>query len=336
MDSSHYLEQYIASLDMVPLALRELLNIESVPCDIYALKNGLFELILIQESSIDKRLLGQILNNSNGALYTLKNEHKKIIKKQQELLRISTRSLSMGNTIENTKKQMNFLTLNMYYLYLDALDNETLNLQLQSAHTLSKVLMEMMHTHKELYEDYIGQKHHYILAQPVLSSLFLLGLLKNSKTYIDQDIEAFFLASLLKDVGMSFIPTNKFEKNNLTDSDKKQFLRHPQLSIKILNGRTPLRPHHLKIIEHHHAFSDLRSELSQEMQIRLNPSVNVMLGFETLTTTIMDIIAAMLSDRPYRSASTLLESLEFVKKIMFDQFPTEFKLIVQFFKKYYA
>ena len=321
---------------MVPLALRELFNIEYVPCDIYTLKKGLFELILKKESPVDKKLLAQILNNSSGSLYTLRVEHQKIIKKQQELLRIATRSLSMGNTIENTKKQMSFLTLNMYYLYLDALDNETLNLQLQSAQALAKLLVAMMHIHKELYDDYIRQKHHYILAQPVLSSLFLLGLLKNSKTYIDQDVEAFFLASLLKDVGMSFIPTDKFEKNNLTDSDKKQFLRHPQISLKILTGRTPLRPHHLKIIEHHHAFSDLRSELSPELQIRLNPSNNVMLGFETLTTIIMDIIAAMLSDRPYRGACTLLESLEFVKKIMFDQFPTEFKLIVQFFKKYYA
>ena len=104
MDSLHYLQQYHASLEMVPLALRELFNIEFVPCDIYGLKNGLFELILKQESPVDKKQLAAILSHSNGTLYTLKDEHKKIVKKQQDLLRISTRSLSMGNTIENTKK----------------------------------------------------------------------------------------------------------------------------------------------------------------------------------------------------------------------------------------
>ena len=53
----------------------------------------------------------------------------------------------------------------MYYLYSDALNNETLTLQYQSAETLSRILLENLGNHKEIYSDYINQKHHYILAQ---------------------------------------------------------------------------------------------------------------------------------------------------------------------------
>ena len=74
---------------------------------------------------------------------------------------------------------------------------------------------------KQLYKEFIKQGHHYIYAQPFLSTLFLLGVMKNSRMYIDKDIELFFLTSYFKDIGMSAIPTEKYNQENLDDEDKK-------------------------------------------------------------------------------------------------------------------
>lgn len=140
---------------------------------------------------------------------------------QQENLTSVTRSLSIGDPLEKARLQTNLLTLNMGYLYEDPTDDNNLNLQVQSAKNLAVFLFNKPQIHEALYKEFIKQGHHYIFAQPFLSTLFLLGVMKNSRLYIDKDIELFFLTSYFKDIGMSAVPVEKYNDDHLTDEDKK-------------------------------------------------------------------------------------------------------------------
>jgi HD-GYP domain-containing protein (c-di-GMP phosphodiesterase class II) len=50
----------------------------------------------------------------------------------------------------------------------------------------------------------------------------------------------------------------------------------------------------------------------------------------------MDIIAAIISERPYRKPGKLFDALELTKKMVGNQYPQEFKLIVFFFKTFFS
>jgi HD-GYP domain-containing protein (c-di-GMP phosphodiesterase class II) len=54
-----------------------------------------------------------------------------------------------------------------------------------------------------------------------------------------------------------------------------------------------------------------------------------------MLVTVMDVISAMISGRPYRKASSLYESLDLIKLLIADQYPQEFKLIVTYFRSFF-
>ncbi|MCK5073555.1 MAG: hypothetical protein KAQ98_09030 [Bacteriovoracaceae bacterium] len=320
----------------MPVSIRELIYLNRSPCDLYTINKNIFDIHIKKKSQLGKDILRDLVAKKTTTLYAKENDHKKIVETQQNLLRNSTRSISIGNPLENAKKQLNFLTLNMYYLYQNVTDNELLNLQIQSINILSQFLLDNIHIHKPLFDEYQKQKHHHIFSQPLLSSLFLLGVLKQSHMYADKNIEQLFLTSYLKDIGMSAIPTDRYDKEELSEKEKKLLLKHARISVEILIGRTPLKPNHLRIIEYHHAFSHLRTQINSEAKNVFEDDNEMLLGFETLAISITDIISAMISERPYRNSTTLFQSLEFIKYIIADQFPKEFKLFVTFFKQFYS
>ena len=127
---------------------------------------------------------------------------------------------------------------------------------------------------------------------------------------------------------MSAIPTPKYDSIQLSDEDKILLLKHPAHSVTILAGRLNLRPTYLKIIENHHLFTLLQN--------RINPAEDILSGFETMMVSITDVIAAMVSERPYRPSLPVFRSLEYVKLLIADQYPSEFRLLVSYFKQFYS
>jgi hypothetical protein len=250
---------------------------------------------------------------------------------QQENLRNVTRSLSIGDPLLKATLQANLLTLNLGYLYEDPTNDSLLSLQVQSARNLATFLYNKPQIHEDLYKNFINQGHHYIYAQPFLSTLFSLGVMKNSQLYTDKDIELFFLTSYLKDIGMSAIPVEKYNEEHLTEEDKQLLASHPQLSVKILKGRVPLPPNHLKIIESHHIYSTL----TRRYQLAPKDDPNAIFGFETMIISVMDTAAAMITDRPFRKRETLFKSLDIIRLLISEQYPQEFKLIVVYFKNFF-
>lgn len=327
------LKKSYLSLELTPISIRELLFIPTAPCEIYGLDKGVFEKIIGKGSLINRDLLKHLIEQNRHHLFIPLPQHQKLIENLQEILLSETRSLSINKSVEKVKKQMNLLTINMAYLYDNPKNDDTLKLQHKCAKTLAYYLMSHMDIHNPLYKEYIKQKHHFIYAQPLISSFFVLGLLKNIGLYADNDIEQFFVCSYFKDIGMSSIPIEKYDQEELSDQEKDLLRNHPENSITILKGRIPFSPNHLEIIKNHHSFSLLSKELSTQI---IGPGQRgIISGFETLVITVMDVISAMINGRPYRAPNKLFEALDLIKILIGHQYPQEFRLIVSYFKKYF-
>lgn len=325
------LEQNALSFKLTSIAFREVFFIAEAPCDIYAQIDGLFKIVIYKNSEINNFLLKEILQKKISNLFVMDEDRLLLRAAQQENLRNVTRSLSIGDPLTKATLQANLLTLNLGYLYEDPTNDSLLGLQVQSARNLATFLYNKPQIHEELYRGFINQGHHYIYAQPFLSTLFTMGVMKNSQMYTDKDIELFFLTSYLKDIGMSAIPVEKYNDENLTEEDKLLLASHPQLSVKILKGRIPLPPNHLKIIENHHIYSTL----TRMYQLAAKDDPNSIFGFETMIISTMDTVAAMITDRPFRSRETLFKSLDIIRLLISEQYPQEFKLIVVYFKNFF-
>ena len=133
---------------------------------------------------------------------------------------------------------------------------------------------------------------------------------------------------------MSAIPAEKYDQDNLTDKEKEVLSAHATNSVQILKGRLPLSPNHLSIIEHHHTFSLLSNKLQLNLKEKQKDG-ELIAGFETMLVTVMDIISAMITGRPFRKPTKIFEALDLVKILIADQYPQEFRLVVSYFKNFF-
>ncbi|MBT3584437.1 MAG: hypothetical protein HN509_06005 [Halobacteriovoraceae bacterium] len=324
------IKQNHLGLSLASLSIRELLFVKAAPGNIYALENGNYKIVLKKKAVINKTVLKELLANSQYYLFMDSLTREQLKKTHQDNLRMATRSLSVGDLTENALYAANLLTINMGYLYERPIDDELLKLQHQCAQNLANFLLEIPELHHDIYQQYIKQKHHFVFAQPFLSSLFVLGALKQSHFFTDKDVEALFVTSYFKDIGMSSIPTDKYDQEELDEQEKKLLAQHAKHSVSILKNRLALTPAHLTIIENHHFFSLMTQGLDLD-----SVSKDVVFGAETMIISVMDIISAMITGRPFRNANTLFEALELVKIIMSDQYPQEFKLVVSYFRNFF-
>jgi len=322
------------TLQLIPISIRELLFISTAPCDIYGLKNGEFIRTLRRGVFTNKPLLKDLISRGQVHLFVKRKSRHLIIEAVQKNLLQVTRSLSVGNPQEKGRMQMNLLTINMGYLYQNPTDDGILKLQHQCAKNLAYFLLNRVSLLEPLQKDFIKQKHHFVYSQPLIASVFLLGLMKYSQLYSDQEIENLFITSYFKDIGMCSIPAEKYDQDNLTEGEKVLLSQHADHSVQILKGRLPLSPNHLAIIKHHHSFSLLTNELHLDLSKKQSDG-ELIAGFETMLVTVMDIISAMITGRPFRPPTKLFESLDLIKILIADQYPQEFRLIVSYFKSFF-
>ena len=315
---------------LTPISVRELLFIQDAPCEILGIENGLFKPILHKNSFINKQIIKDLIEKGQIHLFVAHQDRRKMIEYIQNSMTQVTRTLSQGQPLEKGKTLLNLMTLHLGFLYRWPTDDDLLKTQHQVVKNCAYFLLSRPEIHEALYHSYIAQKHHYVYAQPIISSLFLLGFLKYSHLYSDKEIEDLFVTSYFKDIGMAIIPVEKYDLNRLNDRDRELMAMHPQHSVEMLRGRLLLSPNHLQIIENHHSFSLLKDDFSTEI---IGPkNQQVLAGFETMIVTLMDIMAAMLAGRPFRKASNLFESLDMVKMLIGNQYQQEFRMVVSYFK----
>lgn len=332
------LSQNSLGYKLTPITIRELLYLEAAPCDVYGLENGLYRPLIRENEAIGKNLLKELISAGKIRLFVDRKKRHLLIEIIQDKLTKVTRSLSIGKPVEKGRSQMNLLTVHLEYVYSNPTDDELLNKHFQYSKNLCSFLLGNSDHLEKIYLEYRKQKHHFIFSQPLLASLLLLGVLKNTRMFSAKEMEMLFLTSYLKDIGMSAIPVEKYDDDNLSKDDKRKLANHAENSIEILEGRVPLSPAHMEIIKNHHAFSLLNKELNHDvdpdpMAISDEEMERpVLVGSETVLICAMDIIAAMVTPRPWRPAEKLFAALDLVRVLISDDFMQEFKTIVSYFK----
>jgi HD-GYP domain-containing protein (c-di-GMP phosphodiesterase class II) len=330
------LENSLLGLKLKPITTKELVLHAVAPGDLYRFENSQYTITFKKGQRIDRDLLKSLSLKGYVDLYAEAETLAFINKEFRELFLKSARSLSIGDPEAKSKKQINLLSMNLKVLYKDPLNDAVLNMQFKGSQNLVNFLMENKGLYKKLYADIIKFDHHFIISQPILSSLLTVGFLEYLKVFATKELENLFLTSAFKDIGMSFVPKDKYDIKNPDKKDKQVFKSHSESSKLILDGRVPLQRNHLNIIKNHHFLSDKVNLIRKGEKIaHLKGSENIT-GIETLIVAVMDIIVAMTQGRPYEQKHSLFDTLELVKPLMEHEYPVEFRALIMYLRKFFS
>ncbi|MAX66269.1 MAG: hypothetical protein QF441_04770 [Bacteriovoracaceae bacterium] len=331
-NSLNTLQRNRLNLKLKPIFVGQLFIIESLNHPAFYYNQKEFELILHPEEGITSDFITDYAKSFSSEIFIYEEDYQEINLKLKEELTKLTRSLSIGDVRKNAIKHTNFLSMQMDTLYKDPFNDELLTNQFQNTKNLSNLLTKHKDIHKPIYQNIIQSRYHYTYKQPLLSSILLLSFIQSLKLFNEKEIEGIFLTSYFKDIGMSFIPREKFEEAHLSDFDKQLFANHAQNSMEILEGRVPLSLNQLNLIKNHHYLNYKIQALVTNKQV---PHMDEYLtGIESVLLSSIDILVAMTTDRPYRKAVSSFKALELLKHVISDEYPQEYKALVLFLKNF--
>jgi hypothetical protein len=332
MTIDSFITHHRLALKLKSALVGELFLIRRLKHPAYVFKGGAFRAVLPEGTTPTKDQISALLKNTYREIYLYADDIKEIKGNLENALIKVTRSLSVGDPLENGNKDIKLLSFNMKGLYQDPHSDEKLMLQFQSTQNLSKFLIENRKLQSQFYLSLQKGNFHFTLAQPMLSSLLLLSFLQSIHLFHNKEIENIFLASYLKDIGISMIPRDKYDQKVLTEKDQQLFAVHADFSTDLLEGRVPLSKNYLSIIKNHHFLNDRMKELAG---IKSERGQEVVMGLESMLVAVFDVLVATTSDRPYRKGMSLYQGLELIKKMMADDYPQEFRALVVFLKQFY-
>lgn len=320
-------------LNLKPIYIGQLAIVESLADGGYSYRDGKFEIILKKREIITPEFLRNYATSISKEVFISWPDFENIQDKiNQQLVQLS-RTLSVGDPLKNSSRQANLLSLQMANLYNDPFNDELLKNQFQNSKNFSTLLFNNKQIHSDLYKRYLRQKHHYTIAQPLLSSILLMSFIQHTQMFSEKEIQGLFLTSYFKDIGMSFIPREKFELAHLSPAELSLFSEHATNSMRILDGRVPFNKTQLNMIQNHHYLNFvIQSKLLGKTP---NPEDELLTGIESALLSSIDILVAMTTERPYRDPISLFKALEFLKQVLQDEYPAEFKSLVIFLKQFF-
>lgn len=329
-----YVDQNKIGLKLAPIFVGELYLSKKLKNPVYIFEDGLFIKVIDANTTPTKDQIINLTRQNYKEVYIYTEDVETIKKNLQTALLKITRSLSVGDPIENGTKDLKLLSLNLGGLYKNPHSDELLMLQFQSSQNLSKFLLENKKYQSSLFQNLARENFHFTLTQPILSSMLLLSFLQSIHLFSDREIENLFLASYLKDIGFAMIPSEKYDLNTLSRRDRELFADHADFSFDLLQGRVPLSKNYLNIIKNHHFLNDKMKDIILKNPFEQSEN-HLIFGIETTMVSIFDMLVAMISDRPYRKGMTLFQAMEIIKKTMADDYPQEFKALVIFFRQFF-
>lgn len=321
------------SLKLKPVFVGQLIILESLHYPAFKYEEGIFSIILDKDEGISPQFISEYALNLGSEIFIFDEDYKLLNEKLKEDLTKLTRSLSIGSIFKNSKRHVNLLTMQMEHLYKNPFNDELLTNQFQNSKNLSTLLLSNKDIHSELYHSLNNQKYHYTHKQPLLSSILMLSFIQSLGLFTQKESQELFLASYFKDIGMSFIPRDKFEQSHLTQIDKALFADHADNSMKILEGRVPLSQASLNLIKNHHYLNYKIQSLVYKKEIIQQDEF--LSGLESAMVSAIDILVAMTNDRPYRKPISSYKALELLKIVLADDYPQEFKALVFFLKNFF-
>lgn len=331
---ANFLEQHKLPLKLRPVFIGQLSVTDALRKSAYAFSEGKFVQVLMPNEGITADFIRSFAKDNGHEIYLHQDDANELRELLQEKLTRLTRSLSIGDPQKNGSRHANLLSLQMVNLYQDPFNDELLSNQFQSGQNFSNLLLNNRQIHKSLYQSVSRQGHHYTVSQPLLSSILLLSFIQSTGLFSEKEAQSLFMTSYFKDIGMSFIPREKFELADLTEFDKKIFAEHADNSMKILNGRVPLARNQLELIKNHHYLNYKIQALAAKS--RHPPDEEMITGLESAMLSALDILVAMTTDRPYRKSTSMFLALELLKRVLADEHPQEFKSLVVFLRRFFS
>ncbi len=325
-------QKHRLNLKLKPIFVGQLLILESLEYPAFHFDGEKFNLVLESHEGITSEFISDYARNYSSDIFIYREDYQGLNLKLKDELTKLTRSLSIGDVKKNGIKQANFLSMQMDALYKDPLNDELLSNQFQNSKNFSQLLLNNKDIHKPIFKNINQGRYHYTYKQPLLSSVLLLGFLQSLKLFTEKEIEGFFLTSYFKDIGMSFIPREKFELAHLNNFDKKLFASHSKNSMEILKGRVPLSTAQLNLIKNHHYLNYKIQAIASGNEVFQDSEF--LTGVESALLSAIDILIAMTSDRPYRKGLSSFQALELLKKVISDDYPQEFKALVFYLKNF--
>lgn len=330
----NYLEQHRLSLKLKPISVGQLSITDALGHAAYSFKDGSFTVALVPHEGITADFIRKYARETSSVIYIHEEDFLELNAILAQRLLKLTRSLSIGDPQKNGAKHAHLLSLQMANLYQDPFNDELLNNQFKSSQNLSNLLINNRETQKSIYHNVSRQGHHYTIAQPMLSSILLLSFIQTMGLFSEKEAQGLFITSYFKDIGMSFVPREKFELAHLSEFDKKIFSEHSENSMKILKGRVPLAGHQLELIKNHHYLNYKIQALAAN--VKFEPREDLLTGLESAILSAVDILVAMTNDRPYRQATSVFKALELLKRVLSDDHPQEFKSLVIFIRNFFS
>ncbi len=329
-----YIDQHKLALQLRPILVGELFLAKKLKSSAYIFRDQLFVEIIKETQVATKELITRLIKDNIREVYISFDDYKEI-KSQLELALIKlTRSLSVGDPVENGTKHLKLLSLNMSGLYQDPHNDDLLMLQVQSTQNLSKFLLENKKLQSHFFQNLVNENFHFTIIQPLLSSVMLLSFLQSIHLFHDKEIESLFLTSYVKDLGFAIIPEMKYDQKILSPHDQNLFAQHANFSHDLLDGRIPLSKNYLNIIKYHHFLNDRMKEVISKDKTN-NSNQDMGFGLEIVLVSVFDMLVAMTHARPYRRPMSLYQSLEIIKRMIADDYPQEFKALVIFLKQFF-
>ncbi|MFY7993617.1 MAG: hypothetical protein ACOVP4_10020 [Bacteriovoracaceae bacterium] len=329
-----YIDQHKLALKLRPILVGELFLAKKLKSAAYVFRDLLFVEIIKESQVPTKDLITRLIRDNVREVYISFEDYSDIKGQLEQALIKLTRSLSVGDPLENGTKHLKLLSLNMSGLYQDPHNDELLMLQVQSTQNLSKFLIENKKMQSHFFHNLAGENFHFTITQPLLSSVLLLSFLQAIHLFHDKEIESLFLTSYVKDLGFSIIPEMKYDQKILSPHDQCLFAQHADFSHDLLDGRIPLSKNYLNIIKYHHFLNDRMKEVISKEKVN-NSNQDMVFGLEIVLVSVFDMLVAMTNPRPYRRPMSLYQSLEIIKRMIADDYPQEFKALVIFLKQFF-
>lgn len=321
------------ALKLRPIFIARLSLVDSLENKAYAYHDNIFKLVLDEDEIILSDFIREYASTIGPEIFVSNKDYDILKDVTAEELTKMTRALSIGDVSKNSLRQSNLLTFQMDSLYFNPFDNTLLNSQFQGAQNLSSVIQSTSDLDKELYANFDKLDHHYVLKQPMVSSIMLISFLKEIKVFSERENENLFLTSYFKDIGMSFVSRDAWNSSKLNDFSVGSLSNHSDSSFKILDGRIGLSKKYLNIIKNHNHLNQ-KINAKQASKGSDKDIDNTIYGIETVLVNAIDIFVAMINTRPYRSSYTPYKALEFLRILIADDYPQEYRALVKFSIKF--
>lgn len=139
---SSYSNHHRLALKLKPILVGELYLARKLLNPVYIHKDGIFISYIPEGSVPTKDQINSLIKNFYKEVYVYQSDLDQIKSNLESALIKITRSLSVGDPLENGTKDLKLLSLNMAGLYQNPHNDSHLMLQFQSTQNLTKFLME--------------------------------------------------------------------------------------------------------------------------------------------------------------------------------------------------